>query len=192
MLTGHTFDSVMSVNQASPLLLLMVALFFIIMLESYFKDQLTEWGFSLSANLIEVDENLPDFYLAVKLSDADWIATEQLYYNDQYKMKLVEQELADKMDSVGRPTRAISGIAWYNVLANPAYTTAFNYIETNVPDRSNLIVDDDADEGNDNEQSDTIQVSLNLGVLNKDIALGMPFGHGMMAYMNKQLGKKTE
>eukprot|EP00351_Strombidinopsis_sp_SopsisLIS2011_P003928 CAMPEP_0116881732 /NCGR_PEP_ID=MMETSP0463-20121206/13796_1 /TAXON_ID=181622 /ORGANISM="Strombidinopsis sp, Strain SopsisLIS2011" /LENGTH=55 /DNA_ID=CAMNT_0004533875 /DNA_START=2951 /DNA_END=3118 /DNA_ORIENTATION=- len=55
------------------------------------------------------------------------------------------------MDNVGRATRTVSGIAWYNVLANPAYTTAFNYIEVNVPDRSNLIVDDDADEGNDDE-----------------------------------------
>jgi len=55
------------------------------------------------------------------------------------------------MDRVGRSTRAIQGIAWYNILANPDYTNAFNYIECNVPDRSNLIVDDDDDEDNDNE-----------------------------------------
>jgi len=94
------------------------------------------------------------------------------------------------MDTVGHPKRAVSGIAWYNVLANPNYTTAFNYIECNVPDRSNLIVDDDADEGNDNEQSDTVQVSLNLGVLNKEIALGMPFGKGMMSYMDYHTKQK--
>lgn len=98
-------------------------------------------------------------------------------------MKIVEQELADKMDSVGRPKKSIQGIAWYNVLANPDYSSAFNYIECSVPDRSNLIVDDDDDEGNDNEQSDTVQVALNLGVLNRKIAHDMPFGKGMMAYM---------
>lgn len=95
------------------------------------------------------------------------------------------------MDAVGRSKRAISGIAWYNILANPDYTNAFNYIECNVPNRSNLIVDDDDDEDNDNEQSDTVQVALNLGVLNKTIALDMPFGKGMMGYM-KEYRRKTE
>lgn len=73
MITDHTVSVSMSVNQASPLLLLSVVLFVIIILESYCKDQLTAWGFSLTTNVIEVDENLPEFYLAVKLSDADWI-----------------------------------------------------------------------------------------------------------------------
>lgn len=67
MVTDHTVGVSMSVNPASPLLLLSVALFVIIILESYFKDKLTAWGFSLSTNVIEVDENLPSFYQAVKL-----------------------------------------------------------------------------------------------------------------------------
>lgn len=62
MVTGHTVNMTMSVNQASPLFLLTIALFVIIILESYFKDHLTEWGFSMSSNTIDVDENLPDFY----------------------------------------------------------------------------------------------------------------------------------
>lgn len=188
METGHTVSESLSVSQASPLLLVSVAMFIIIILESYFKEHLTRWGFSLSSNEIEVDENLPDFYLAVKLSDADWMVKEQEYYLGEYNMKIVEPELAKRMDEVGRPKKAVQGIAWYNILANPDYITAFNYIECNVPNRSNLIVDDDDDEGNDNEQSDTVQVALNLGVLNPKVAEGMPFGKGMMAYMseNKQ------
>jgi len=175
----------MNVNQASPLFLLLIALTIIIILESYFKEYLTKWGFSLSSNEIDVDENLPDFYKAVKLSDADWMVKEQEYYVNEYNLKIVEPELAEKMDEVGRPKKAVQGIAWYNVLANPDYITAFNYINCDVPNRSNLIVDDDDDEDNDNEQSDTVQVALNLGVLNKEIALNMPFGKGMMAYMRQ-------
>jgi len=89
------------------------------------------------------------------------------------------------MDEVGRPNKAVQGIAWYNILANPEYVGAFSYIECNVPNRSNLITDDDSDEGNDNEQSDTVQVALNLGVLNEKVAAGMPFGKGMMNYMSQ-------
>jgi len=37
------------------------------------------------------------------------------------------------------------------VLANPYYSRLFNYIDVNVPDRSDLIVDGDSDEENDCE-----------------------------------------
>jgi len=62
MITGHTVNMTLSVNQASPLLFLALSLVVIIILESYFKDYLTQIGFSISSNVIEVDENLPDFY----------------------------------------------------------------------------------------------------------------------------------
>mmetsp|Transcript_117304 Transcript_117304/g.163229 ORF Transcript_117304/g.163229 Transcript_117304/m.163229 type:complete len:262 (+) Transcript_117304:1423-2208(+) len=167
MLTGHTVAFALGVNQAAPVLFMVACLLVIVILESYFKEHLTRWGFSLSANEIDVDENLPDFYLAVKLSDADWMVKEQAYYLEEYGMKIVEAELAARMDDVGRPEKAVQGIAWYNILANPDYITAFNYVECNVADRGNLIVDDDDDEGNDNEQSDTVQVAINMGVLDK-------------------------
>lgn len=90
MVTGHTVGMTMSVNQASPLFLLTIALFIIILLEKYFKNYLTEWGFSMSDNEIVVDENLPLFYQAVKLSDADWVVKEQEYYGKEYNLKIVE------------------------------------------------------------------------------------------------------
>ena len=52
--------------------------------------------------------------------------------------------------------KPIRGIAWYSILANPYYSRLFNYIEVNVPCRSDLIVDGDDDEGNDCEQSDMV------------------------------------
>jgi len=42
-------------------------------------------------------------------------------------------------------------VAWYNLLANPAYVRSFSYIQVNVPNRDNLIVDGDSEEGNDCE-----------------------------------------
>lgn len=55
------------------------------------------------------------------------------------------------MDKVEVPKKPIQGIAWYNLMANPMYVRAFNYIEIDVPNRENLIVDGDDNEGNDCE-----------------------------------------
>ena len=48
------------------------------------------------------------------------------------------------------------------MLANPLYARAFNYIEVNVASREDLIVDGDSNEDNDCEQSDMVQVLLNI------------------------------
>jgi hypothetical protein len=80
MLTGHSWNSIMDVNQATPMLLIGIALVFITIMRVYFYDTLTQWGFTLTSNNIEVDENLPNFFEAVKLKDADWIVNECNYY----------------------------------------------------------------------------------------------------------------
>lgn len=104
---GHTVGGSIGVNQAAPLLLMVIAMCIIIFMETFCKDQMNKWGFSISANEIQVDENLPSFYEAVKLSDADWMVKEHEYYKEQYGMKLVEQELADIMDATNRPKKAV-------------------------------------------------------------------------------------
>ena len=61
------------------------------------------------------------------------------------------------------PKKAIKGVAWYNILANPTYSRDFNYIECNIAcARSELIVDGDDDEDNDCEQSDITALLLNM------------------------------
>lgn len=66
------------------------------------------------------------------------------------------------MDKVEVPKKPVQGIAWYNLMANPMYVRAFNYIEIDVPNRENLIVDGDDNEGNDCEQSDMVNILINL------------------------------
>lgn len=69
--------------------------------------------------------------------------------------------------------RPITGIHWYNILADPRYCNDFNYISTVNPNRNTLIVDDDSDEDNDCDQSDLVKILLNLGFLSDEIIKGL-------------------
>jgi len=43
------------------------------------------WGFSMSYANLDVDENLPDFFNALRLSDKDWFMTDNEYSKKEYK-----------------------------------------------------------------------------------------------------------
>jgi hypothetical protein len=49
-----------------------------------FEDKLRDWGLTLSKSEMEVDENLPNFFKAVKLTDCDWIVNENKHLREQY------------------------------------------------------------------------------------------------------------
>ena len=162
MLTGHDFSTIMNVNQATPMIFIGLSLTFITIMRAAFYETLTKWGFTLTVHDIEVDENLPNFFEAVKLKDADWIVKENNYYKEKYGFQFVRQHVVNKLDDWQLAKKPISGIAWYNVLANPKYEREFNYFPTDMPDREDYIVDGDDDEGNDCEQSDMVTILINL------------------------------
>lgn len=179
MPTGHDFATLGRVGQATPLLLLTGAMLLIFLAQAFFKKALKRWGFGFSGSKIEVDENLPNFYKAVKLSEADWLVAENAYYSDQYQMKMITEELAAKLDATAVARKPIQGIHWYRPLANPAYAQAFAYISVNTPDRANLIVDDDDNEDNDCEQSDMVNLVLNMAFISDSIVRECVFGAGL-------------
>lgn len=39
-----------------------------------------KWGFAISNEVLEVEENLPNFFRAVKLVDTQWFVLESRYY----------------------------------------------------------------------------------------------------------------
>merc|ERR550532_1857193 len=87
---------------------------------------------------------------------------------------MVSDELARKLDATAVAKKPIQGIHWYSLLANPAYVQDFAYISVNTPDRENLIVDDDDDEGNDCEQADMVNIILNMAYIRESL-----FGAGI-------------
>ena len=66
----------------------------------------------------------------------------------------------------------LQGINWYTILANPSYANQFNYISSSIPNRNLLITD--------TEQSDMVQLILNLGLIDDELAKKMVFGHGLV------------
>jgi len=76
------------------------------------------------------------------------------------------------------PKKPIQGIAWYNLLANPTYVRDFNYITVSIEDREDYIVDGDSDEGNDCEQSDMVNILINLAYVKQEVARTFEFKPG--------------
>lgn len=155
-----------------------------------FYDYLTAWGFTISSNDIEVDENLPNFFESVKLSDADWLVKENNYAKEEYNIQFVNPVVIARLDDWQPAKKPISGIAWYNLLANPAYVRAFNYINIDVPNREDLIVDGDDEEGNDCEQSDMVSVLVNLAYVRPDVARSFRFEAGYSTSFKEAMFQK--
>jgi len=89
---------------------------------------------------------------------------------DQYKFTFANKKVVDRLDTIGVPKKPIQGIAWYNMLANPTYVRDFNYMSAALEDREDYIVDGDSDEGNDCEQSDMVNILLNLAYVKQEVA----------------------
>ena len=62
----------------------------------------------------------------------------------------------------------LQGVHTYNMLRNPAYIQAFQYISADTPDRGDYIIDDDDDDENNCAQSDLTRIALNLAFLTED------------------------
>ena len=76
MSSGHVLKMEYDVNWASPILVMVIASFFILFFQYVFAPFLQAWGFTMAAKDIVVDEDLPNFFDAVMLSQADEIVLE--------------------------------------------------------------------------------------------------------------------
>ena len=176
-LTGHTFDNI-TVDQASPMLLMGCAIFIIIFMQAFFRKTLKRWGFSFGGSKINVDENLPFFFTALRLSDSDWLLQENQNLKENYGIEIISQEISDILDVIKPPKKSIQGVPYYIILANPTYYRDFQYICCDVPNRAELIKDDDDDEGNDCEQSDIVAIMLNLAFIPEHVSENFKFETG--------------
>ena len=94
----------------------------------------------------------------------------------------------DKIAGIeGNPKKNIQGIAWYNILSNPAYVSEFNYISASIDCREKLINDDDNDEDNDREQVDMISLLINLAYVRLEVAQEFQCKRGFSAKYNENM-----
>ena len=98
MSSAHGWSSIASMGHASPMLMIAFAFIVITVLRVGFYDTMSKWGFVISTNTIEVDENLPNFFQAVKLSDADWLVKESNYLKETYRFTFANKIVVDRLD----------------------------------------------------------------------------------------------
>ena len=99
MLTGHTFDTLFVLDHAFPLLVLSLSVLFLILFSKIFVESMRRWGFVISKREIVVDENLPNFFTAVTLAEADWIIAENQNLREVYGFNMMQREIEVKLDS---------------------------------------------------------------------------------------------
>jgi len=52
---------------------------------------LKRWGFSFGGTKINVDENLPFFFTAINLANADWLLSENNNLKDNYGFEIISK-----------------------------------------------------------------------------------------------------
>jgi len=89
------------------MLILSMAFVIIVIFRVFFFNWMTKYGYTISSNEINVDENLPNFYEAVKLKDADWFVKENEYCLKTYHFAFANEESTTKLDNLGVPKKPI-------------------------------------------------------------------------------------
>jgi len=136
-----------------------------------------KWGFALQSKEIQVDEDLPNFFKSVKLSQADELVIENDNMKDNFGICINDPDTINTLNETCIPNKAIQGTPWYQVLSNSKYSSMFYYIGAFVEEREKLI-EDDQENVTDNdgniteeakkiryEQSDMIMILLNLAYI---------------------------
>lgn len=100
---------------------------------------------------IEVDEDLPNFFDAIMLSQADEIVKEAENIKKEYNIEFVDPRVVEILDNTTMPEKSIQGTPWYQILSNINYADDFYYLGAYVDEREKLIKDGDMEEGNDCE-----------------------------------------
>ncbi|CDW71360.1 UNKNOWN [Stylonychia lemnae] len=193
MKSGHTIKSI-RVDQASPLLLIGVCIFCIIFMQNFFKKTLKKWGFTFGGSKINVDQNLPFFFKSIRLREAAWLLKENKNLKEEYGFSIISREIEDTLQKIKIPKKAIQGVPYYIILANPLYTRDLHYICCDVPARDPLIKDDDDDDDNNCEQSDIVSIVLNMAFIPDEVLNQFKIQTGFRKYfrtaMDFYLAKK--
>lgn len=156
-------------------------------------DKLAEWGFQMADCEIAVDEDLPNFFKSVKLSQADELIAENTNMMENFGFEPNDPDTIRILDSTVVPKKAIQGTPWYQILSNFNYANEFNYIGAFVNEREKLIEDgypevfEDGDQSKGMtlackkarfEQSDMVVILLNISYVPDDVARKINFKPG--------------
>ena len=171
MISNHILK--MELNWTTPTLVMAIASLGIIIIQKVFADRLMKWGFTMASQDIKVDEDLPNFFKSVKLSQADELILENANMQENFSINLNDPDTIETLDATTMPKKAIQGTPWYQILSNPKYSNEFYYVGAFVGEREKLIEDGfgeneqfaEEEKQIRCEQSDLIVILLNLAYI---------------------------
>ena len=76
MESSHNWDTLLIVKPSTPILFICLIITIISLFRVSCPDFLRKRGFSISSNILEVDENLPNFFETLKISEREWFIAE--------------------------------------------------------------------------------------------------------------------
>lgn len=165
------------VCQSSPLFLMSMACVILIIVQTIVpSDLMLKWGFTMSQDVMSVDEDLPNFFTALLLSEAEKIIAENKQMMQEFGFELSESWLIEKLNNTQWPEKAIQGTPWYAIMCNPVYVEDFAWLGPHVKDRKLYIKDMYNDENLNEQQSDVVSVMMNLGSIPDDVAKKIDLG----------------
>lgn len=159
------------VCQSSPLFLMSMTCVILIVVQVVIPNELLlKWGFSMSQQDMEVDEDLPNFFTALMLSEAEKIVAENRQMMNEFGFELSESWLIEKLENTTWPEKSIQGTPWYAIMCNNAYVKDFSWLGPHVVDRGDYMKDLYNDPEKNHHQSDVVSVMMNLGSIPDAVA----------------------
>jgi hypothetical protein len=122
-------------------------------------------GLKLFMEDVNVDEAIDEYQNCLDDDDRQWTVAEEENSRKFGMMTMLNHSLEEIKESKMTKGMHLQGVHTYNILRNPAYITAFQYISADTPDRADYIIDDDDDDINNCAQSDLTRIALNLAFL---------------------------
>lgn len=211
MKSGHTID--LQANYSSPLL----DIAFISALLLFFQKVL--WDTMIRLNMVEeqrpmeVNENLPNFFESLKLSNCRELLSENENMQSNFGFENTDPDTTDRLLNISMPEKEMQGTPWYQVISNPIYSQAFCYTGPGINDREELIEDGTEREFHyitttsrdkhgkkitrtrreikekckriRHEQSDMVMVLLNLSYIPDDVVKNIDFIPGWQQKFHK-------
>jgi hypothetical protein len=83
------------------------------------------WGFAIGSAKIKVDENLPNYFSALRVRHIEWILSEDDYTKKNYGFHFLSHVEQNKLKSAEIYKKNIVGCPFYLVLDNPDYANDF-------------------------------------------------------------------
>jgi len=104
MKSQHFFK--FQVNWAFPVLIVGFASFFILITQKIMGAALNKLGYGMQAKEIAVDEDLPNFYKCVKLSQADEVIAEEENMQNKFGLLINDPDTIKELEEVEVPKKS--------------------------------------------------------------------------------------